>query len=243
MIVSLHGEILINKEKKIAIMQPYFLPYIGYFQLINSVDLFVIADDLNYIKNGYINKNTISIQNSKYQFTLNLKKASQNKLISEIEVGDNRGKLLDTFKRSYKKAPYFKDVYPIIEQILNNEEKNLARFIYYSLIKICEYIGISTKFIYSSEIKKDNTLKFDDKIINICHLINSNHYINPIGGFDLYSKDKFSQSDIKLEFLKMSEIKYPQFTENFLCCLSILDVLMFNSIQELQILMLKCDLI
>lgn len=229
--------------KKIAIMQPYFLPYIGYFQLINAVDTFVIADDLNYMKNSYINRNIILENGKKYKFTLQLKGASQNKHINNIEVGDNTNVLLNTFKHNYKKAPYFKDIYILLEQILNNDEKNLARFIGFSLKIICEYLEISTKLIYSSELEKDNSLKFDDRIFDICHNQNSFNYINPIGGYELYNKENFTKKKIKLDFLEMNDIKYSQFSENFICCLSMIDVLMFNSKEEIQELLKKYNLV
>ena len=151
----------------LAIMQPYFFPYIGYWQLINAADTFVIYDDVNFIKKGYINRNSILLSGRPHVFTLKLIGASQNKLINEIEVGDNSRKILKTIEMSYKKSPYFHIVFPIIKDILNNKEKKLAKFLGYSIKRISEYLEIDTRFIYSSDIEKDNALKAQDKILDL----------------------------------------------------------------------------
>ena len=219
---------------KIAIMQPYFLPYMAYWQLINAVDTFVIYDDVNFIKRGYINRNSILTNGKVKTFTLELKKSSQNKLINEIEIGDNREKLLKMFKYSYSKTPFFKQVFPILEKIMRFEEKSLSKFIAESLVIISEYLGINTNFIYSSEIKKTLNLKGESKIIDICKKLGAKEYINPIGGIDLYSKKEFDKNGINLVFLESKGIKYKQFKNEFIPNLSIIDVLMFNSLADLN---------
>ncbi|WP_277640152.1 WbqC family protein [Wolinella succinogenes] len=221
----------------IAIMQPYLFPYIGYWQLINAVDTFVIYDDVNYINKGYINRNSILINGKSQQITLELIGASQNKLINEIEVGNNSQKLLKTIEMSYKKAPFFEIVFPIISDILNQKEKNLAKFIGYSLEKISTYLEIDTKFIYSSDIKKDNTLKAQNKILDICKRLNASTYINAIGGQKLYCKAQFQEQNIELYFLKTDIMEYKQFKNDFIPYLSIVDVLMFNRIDEAKIML------
>ncbi len=218
----------------IAIMQPYFFPYIGYFQLMKEVDVFVIADDLNYIKNGFINKNSILLHNEAFKISLQLKGASQNKLINEIEMGENGVQLLETIRRAYKKAPFFNDVFPLIESILLNKEKNLARYLGDSLIKISNYLEIEVKILYSSDIDKNDDLKFDERIMDICQILNENHYINPIGGKELYRKEEFAKKNIRLDFICTSTIEYKQYNDNFISNLSIIDLMMFNSIDNLK---------
>ena len=214
---------------KLAIMQPYFLPYIGYFQLISAVDRFVIYDDVNFIKQGYINRNKILGNNKSQTFTVDLKRASSNSLINEIEIGNNCKKIIKTIKQNYSKAPFFKDAMPLIEDILNNPEKNLARFVGSSLQKISKYLQIDTVFYYSSELEKNCELKAQDKVINICDNLNASHYLNAIGGQELYSKDTFKENKIKLNFIKTNLQPYQQFEQEFIPCLSIIDVMMFNS--------------
>lgn len=227
----------------LAIMQPYLFPYIGYWQLINAVDTFVIYDDVNYINKGYINRNSILVNGKSQQFTLELIGASQNKLINEIEVGNNREKLLKTIKQNYTKAPSFDKVYPIIENIINQNEKNLANFIGYSLEKISNYLEIDTKFVYSSNIKKDNTLKAQDKILEICNILKADKYINAIGGQELYNKEIFKENGIELNFLKTELVEYKQFKNDFVPYLSIIDILMFNSKDEIKNMLDRYELV
>ena len=214
---------------KIAIMQPYLLPYIGYWQLIKSVDKFIIFDDIAYINKGYINRNKILVKGKPYQFTLELVGASQNKLINEIQIGKNSTKILKTIELNYKRADNFKNVFKLIQNIFNQEENNLAKFIGYSLKKIANYLDIDTNFIYSSKITKNNNLKNQDKIIFICEKLKANHYINLIGGVGLYDNAKFKSKNIKLSFLETNKIKYKQFNNKFVPFLSVIDVMMHNN--------------
>ncbi|MCB0750704.1 MAG: WbqC family protein, partial [Ignavibacteriae bacterium] len=224
---------------KVAIMQPYLFPYIGYWQLINAVDQFVIFDDVNFIKKGFIQKNSILLNNNAYVFNLELQKASQNKLINQIEIGGNSKKILKTIYLSYKKAPYFYQTYPVIENILNQNEFCLSKFIGNSLIKISEHLDLNVQFIYSSHIKKDNALKSQEKIINICKKLNAKIYINSIGGKILYDKKDFDNENINLKFLKSDTIKYKQYNNDFIPNLSVIDVLMFNNIESVKLLLNK----
>jgi len=218
----------------IAIMQPYFFPYFAYFQLMHTVDVFVIADDLNYIKNGFINKNSILLNNQVFKISLQLKAASQNKLINEIEVGENGSTLLETIRRTYRKAPYFEDVFPMIEKILLSKEKNLSKYLGNSLFTIARYLDIPVKILYLSEIEKDNELRLDERIYDVCKKLNKMHYVNSIGGQSLYKKEMFLKHGIQLSFIQSNEIIYKQYNNVFIPNLSIIDVLMFNSKSHLN---------
>lgn len=217
---------------KLGIMQPYFLPYIGYWQLLNAVDKYVIYDDVNYIKGGWINRNRILINKEAKYFTIKLNGASSNKLINEIEVSTDKiykKKMLKTVEEGYKKAPFFNIVFPIIEEIIENDEKNLAKYLKYSIEKICNYLEIKTELFMSSELEKDNSLKGKDKVINICKKLGATEYYNAIGGQELYSFEEFKDNGIELKFVKTEEIIYKQFNDEFIGNLSMLDILMFNS--------------
>lgn len=227
----------------LAIMQPYFFPYIGYWQLINAVDVFVIFDDVNYIKKGYINRNNILINGVSQKIILELKGVSQNKLINEIEIGNNTQNLLKTIEVSYKKAPFFSVVFSILEDILKQEEKNLAKFIGYSLKKISDYLGIDTKFIYSSEVEKNTSFKGQDKILDICKVFETVNYINAIGGKKLYSKIEFKKQNICLSFLDTSLLEYKQFGREFIPYLSIIDIIMFNHKDNVSKMLMQYKLI
>ena len=228
---------------KLGIMQPYLFPYLGYFQLINEVDEFVIYDDVNFIKQGYINKNNILVSGSAKSFTLQLQGASSFKKINEVEVGSNNKKLLKTIEQAYSKAPFFKDVMPLVEEVLSSPEKNLAKYVGSSIQRISDYLQIDVVFHYSSEIEKKCDLKSQDKVINICENLNAAHYINSIGGQELYSKDTFEINNIKLSFIKTQLQPYEQFEEEFVPYLSIVDVLMFNDVDTIKQYLKQYELI
>lgn len=221
---------------KLGIMQPYFLPYIGYWQLLNEVDKYVIYDDVNFIKGGWINRNRILVNNKITYFNLPMIGASSSKLINQIRVNNDfkiMHKKLKTIELAYKKSPYFNEVYPIIKEILLYDDDNIALFIKNSMKIICEYLNIKTDIILSSDLKKDNTLRGQDKVLAICKILNASEYYNAIGGMELYSFDDFNKEGIQLKFLKSSLIKYKQF-ETSVENLSILDMLMFNSQEQVK---------
>ena len=235
-----------NRNMKLGIMQPYFMPYIGYWQLLNAVDTYVIYDDVNYINRGWINRNRILIDGKPAYFNIPMLKASQNKLINEIEVNHDRKLLeknLKTVEMAYKKAPYFKEVFPLVDVIMNSKEKDLSAFITNSLKVICHYLKIETEFLISSKLKKNNDLKGQDKILEICSILQATEYYNAIGGQELYSYDRFSEKGIQLKFLKPNPIEYIQFKNKFQPNLSILDVMMFNSVTEIKELLREYTLI
>ena len=232
-----------NNVMKIAIMQPYFFPYIGYFQLINAVDSFILYDDVNYIKQGWINRNRILINEKDFFLTLHLSSAGSFVPINQIEIRNNQNKLLKTIEQSYKKAPFYKMVFPLIESILMYNEKNLAKYLENSILRINAFLNINTQLLNSSDLDKISALKGQDKIISMCERLNAKIYINAIGGQHLYSKESFNQRNIQLLFLKTNPITYKQFSFDFIPSLSIIDVLMFNSVQEVQNMLTNFELI
>ncbi|CDD67911.1 wbnG protein [Eggerthella sp. CAG:368] len=222
---------------KLGIMQPYFVPYIGYWQLLAAVDKYVVYDDVNYIKGGWINRNRTLVNGKPAYFNLPIIGASSNKLINEISVNiDSRaiGKCLRGLEASYRKAPYYKDVYPVFEKILTFQEDNLARFLLNSFVVVMDYLSVNTELIMSSDLKKDNSLHAQDKVLHICELLGATEYYNAIGGQELYSFDAFDSKKINLKFLKTDEIAYKQFKNDFCPNLSIIDVLMFNSVEAVK---------
>lgn len=222
---------------KLAIMQPYFLPYIGYFQLINMVDKFVIYDDVNYIKKGWINRNNIIVNKQKQLFTISLAGASQNKLINEIEIADDFKKFIKTIQLNYSKATYYVSTFELIHKMISCQDYNLNLFIKNSLEIILDYLGINTEILFASDLNKSNELKGQQKIMAICKELNATTYLNPIGGIELYDREYFKKNNIDLFFIKTSCQEYNQFTSEFEPCLSIIDILMHNSIDETRQMM------
>lgn len=231
---------------RIAVMQPYLFPYIGYFQLIAAVDKFVLFDDVNYINKGWINRNRILVNGAAHLFTIPLIAASQNKLINDIEVDPAdkwRSKLLRTIEMSYSRAPYFKDVFPLVQAIINNRAVNLSRYVYFSIENIARYLGVTTEVVASSRKYANQELKAQERIIDICLRENAEEYLNPIGGLELYSKEKFVEKGLKLFFIKTQEITYTQLGKDFVPWLSIIDVLMFCGVGQTADLLKRYELV
>ena len=222
---------------KLGIMQPYFFPYLGYWQLINAVDKFVLLDDVNFIMRGYINRNSILVNKKQNLFTIPLDKPSQNKLIKETKLKFD-AKSKDNFKKTlelaYKKAPEFNNFYPVIEDIINYSTEDLTQYIKYSIENVQKYLNINTSILISSEIQKNNSLKGEERIIEINKQLKSAVYINPIGGMELYNSENFKKEGIELKFIKMNEIIYKQFNNEFIPNLSMIDILMFNSQNKIK---------
>ena len=191
---------------KLGIMQPYFFPYLGYWQLINAVDKYVVYDDVTYIKGGWINRNNILLNNSSHLITLSLVNSSSFKNINEIEITRDSiklEKLLKTIKVAYMKAPHYKEIMPIIEKLVRTNT-NIAKLNFNSIIEINKYLNIQTEILLSSQIKKDNKLKAQDKVIHINEILGADTYYNAIGGQTLYSKEIFKENGINLRLLKMN---------------------------------------
>jgi hypothetical protein len=221
----------------IAIMQPYIFPYIGYFQLINAVDKFIIYDDVNYINKGWINRNNILVSGQAHLFTIPLKDASQNKLINEVELSKNdpwQKKFLKTVHQSYQKAPYFQKVFVLIEEIVNLDVQSVYELTLNALIRTCAFMEIKTEIVPSSSIYNNTNLKGPERILDICKREHASHYINPIGGMELYDKSKFENEGIRLDFIKSVPSPYIQFKNAFVPWLSVIDVLMFNSPDDIR---------
>lgn len=207
--------------------QPYFLPYLGYFQLINLADLFLIGDDLQFIKGGWINRNRIINDGHSAYFTLSLCHPTPNKLISNLFVNSDSNKLKRVIITNYHKAPFFSKVYPLVEAMLNYPDRRLNYFLLNSLQIVCDYLGISTPLILNSERKDETSLKGEERVIHLCKSMGADTYINAFGGQELYSKERFAQEGIELRFIKPQLTPYKQLrTQEFVSALSILDVMM-----------------
>lgn len=232
---------------KLAIMQPYFMPYIGYFQLIQAVDAFVFYDDVNFIKSGWVNRNRILINGEAKYFTVPLLKASQNKLINEVEINTHSKeylKLQKTIETAYKKAPYFELVIELIKELFSKRHTNVAEIAMESVKLVTEYLGLKTRFLISSvDFSDSKGMEKAERLIFICKQLNANTYINAVGGRELYSRETFSAHNIKLQFIQSKPVEYKQFNNKFVPWLSILDVLMFNSAEEVNKMLDEYELV
>lgn len=230
---------------KVAIMQPYFFPYIGYFQLIEAVDLFIVYDNIKYTKKGWINRNRMLQDGKDVMFSLPLKSGSDYLNVCERELAANfdRDKLLNQIKSAYRRAPYFAQTFPLVEQVVRYDDTNLFRFLHHSIVKTCEHLGIATEIRISSGIAIDHDLKNQDKVLALCEAVGASTYVNAIGGMELYSRETFLEKSIDLKFIKSLPFEYAQFGDSFVPWLSIIDVMMFSSVEVIQGQLTQFDLV
>lgn len=218
---------------KLAIMQPYFLPYIGYFQLMAAADLFVVYDRIKYTKKGWINRNRLLLNGKDAMFSVPLKKDSDSLDVVERDLAStfDRRQLLSELSGAYRHAPQFKPTFALLERIVLHPDDNLFRYIFHSIVTVCEHLGIETAIRVSSTVPSDSDLRGQDKVLSICDAVGADCYINPIGGTKLYEVRDFDARGIALRFLKPRPFEYRQFGAEFVPWLSIVDCLMFNQVE------------
>ena len=221
---------------RVAIMQPYFLPYIGYFQLISAVDEFVVYDNIKYTKKGWINRNRFLQNGTDALFSLPLKKDSDtlDVIDRELSADFNPNKLLAQFRGAYASAPHFAGTFELLLRIVQHKDDNLFRFIHHSIVQVCDHLGLDTKIGISSQIDIDHELKSQDKVIAICKALGARTYINASGGQDLYQVEAFAKHGVGLKFIRSLAPEYRQFSNPFVPWLSIVDVLMFNPLETVR---------
>jgi hypothetical protein len=225
-----------REEMRLAIMQPYFFPYIGYFHLIAAVDLFILYDNIKYTKKGWINRNRMLRNGKDATFSLPLKKDSDYLDVRDRELAAHfdRPKFLNQIRGAYERAPYFSQTFLLIKQVLDYEDTNLFRFLHNSISKTCEHLGITTKIRMSSSVNIDHGLKNQDKVLAMCEAVGASTYVNAIGGVELYAREMFREKGIDLKFVHSRPFEYPQFGDEFVPWLSIIDVMMFNPLDTIR---------
>jgi hypothetical protein len=222
-------------------MQPYIFPYIGYFQLIYAVDKFIIYDDVNFIKQGWINRNNILLNGDRHLFSIPVENITSFKKINETKISQKlydgwMNKFCKTLSLSYKKAPYFEPVYSIVTKVLEKGKcyPSISDLCRESVRAVTEYLGVGVDIVDSSVKYENSFLSSYERVLDICEKEAASAYINAIGGKELYSKDIFKERGIDLFFLKSNEVVYDQFANVFVPSLSIIDVLMFNQKEEVS---------
>ena len=226
-------------------MQPYFLPYLGYWQLLAAVDRFVVYDNIEYTKKGWINRNRFLRHGADAPFTLPLKKGSDFLDIRDRSLADdfNPATLLNPFRDAYRKAPHFEAVFPVVERIVTAAPKNLFDYLLHSLMATAAYLEIKTPIIVSSTVPIDHGLKSGDKVLAMCGALGANRYLNTVGGQTLYAPDAFAAAGVELKFIQTRPVTYAQLGQPFVPGLSILDVMMFNSPDAVKRMLGEYDLL
>jgi hypothetical protein len=223
-------------KKKVAVMQPYFLPYLEYWRLIYSVDTFIVYDNIQFSKGGWIKKNRFLISGKEHIFSIPISKQSDYLNINERTISENydvfSNKFLKQVRAEYNKAPYYDDVYPLIENIISFEDRNLFEFLFNSIEKVRDYLGINTLILKSSTIIPNPVNSFQDRLLDTLQLVGADIYINPISGESLYSPSEFKERGIDLQFLEKKNFSYNHFNKE-VSDMSILDVMMFISKEKI----------
>jgi hypothetical protein len=210
-------------------MQPYFFPYIGYWQLINAADLFVIYDDVNYIKGGWINRNRLLINGKATFITAPLQHASPHKRICDIALLPEtawRDKLVRAVENTYRRSPFFSETFPVIEELIRHDTDNLATYLAHQLRTLAAFMGIDTEFAISNRHYRNEALSGRARVLDICKIEGADIYLNLPGGQSLYDAETFRSHDLDLRFIAMRPMPYPQQASEFVPHLSIIDALM-----------------
>jgi hypothetical protein len=234
---------------KIAIMQPYFFPYIGYFQLIKASDRFILFDDVQYIRHGWINRNRVLKPAGGWQYiTLPLAAHSRNTLIKDIQAANvtiNTGTILRQLQHYKKTAPYYKTVLALLGDCFAGAGNNIAEMNGRCLKAVCDYIGLTFNMERSSLLPFDysRVQHAGDWALHMSEQLQATEYINPAGGRELFNPAAFEQSNIRLRFLQPGITAYSQRREQFEPGLSIIDVLMFNGPAQVNNLLNEYELV
>lgn len=217
--------------------QPYFLPYLGFWQLIHVADLFLLADDYDYIRHSWVNRNRILLNGRPHYLRVEVRSNKESRLIMDKQLVESPHAISDklkTLEYAYLKAPCFADGYALAERILTWPERNLALFLEHSIREVCAYLGITTPFCHSSDIPGNSQFKREERIYDFCHRLGADTYVNLPGGQALYDFGEFARRGIRLRFIQPELKPYPQFGGPFVERLSILDAIMFNSREQLH---------
>jgi hypothetical protein len=225
---------------RLGIMQPYFFPYLGYFDLINRVDRWIIFDTAQYIRHGWVNRNRILHPAAGWQYILvPLRKHSRDSAIKDIETKDPsewRGRILGQISHYRKRAPYFNQAYRLVEECLGTEQRNLARLNATILGKVCAYLGIAFEYAFFSEMALaiGPVAAPGDWALRICEAVKADEYLNPPGGETLFDRDKFAAAGIRLRIQEAFEFSYACPGYQFEPSLSVVDVLMWNPPEKVK---------
>jgi hypothetical protein len=224
--------------RTIAVMQPYLFPYLGYFQLIAAADVFVLGDDLQYVRSGWVNRNRILHNNEARLITFPLKKDRFQLQINQRQLcdhfSDEAERLIRLIAESYQQAPYFAQVMPLVERLIRFPQQNISLYAEHAIREMCAYLHIVTPIMRSSDLILGSPVDKQERIIRIAHTFEATTFITPEGGSVVYDRDHFARNRLLVRFFRMDPVEYRQFRQPFVANLSIIDVLMFNCIEQVQ---------
>ncbi len=185
-------------------MQPYFFPYIGYWQLVHAADRFIFYDDVNYIVRGWVNRNRVLVNNEPKWVTVPLQGASQNRKICDTFLDPSpqwRVRTLKTIKSAYGRAPFFEEVFPMVEGLIGHQAVNLSDYLTHQIIALARFMDLNTEFLQSSSRHSSIRSSGQQRILDICKAEGADTYVNAKGGRSLYSRESFEDTGIDLRFV------------------------------------------
>ncbi|GAA4018292.1 WbqC family protein [Hymenobacter fastidiosus] len=219
---------------KLAIMQPYLFPYLGYYQLLNAVDRFVVYDDVQFMLQGWVNRNHLLVNGRSYLFTLPLEKVSSHRTVRATQVKNRLfpgwyAKFMRTLRQSYSRAPQVERVLELVAQtFVGARERSAAEVATESLRQVHHYLQLPGELVPTATTYQNAHLSGPARVLDICRQEGATHYVNAINGTRLYQRADFAVAGIELQFLQSAPLPYPQRQPGFVPNLSILDALMFN---------------
>lgn len=235
----------------LGIMQPYFMPYIGYISLIKHTDRFILFDTVQFIRHGWIERNRMLKQNEGWQYIQVplIKHDGRDTLIKDIKINnkeDWKRKILAQIQHYKKVTPYYRRVVALLEDIFANDFEDITTLNKVSLECICKYLGFERNLEIFSQMHLDIDAANapDEWALNICKAIDgTTEYINPIGGLSFFDRNKYENAGIKISFQQMEITQYSQKRDVFEPGLSILDVMMWNDVDEINRMLDKFELV
>jgi WbqC-like protein family len=219
----------------VAVMQPYFFPYLGYFQLVAHVDVFVVYDDTQYVKQSWINRNRILEHGAATYLTLPVASRSHRDLICEKPLHEpcrHQRKLLTRIRHAYHAAPHLESVVAFLEPLFPGHDETIASFNVRALRALQEFLGVRTRLLLASERAYPRFRTAQERIIRICLEEGAARYVNPIRArsLGLYDQAAFTTAGLELSYLSTeADTRYDQNGGPFISDLSVIDILMFNS--------------
>jgi hypothetical protein len=212
--------------RSVAVMQPYFFPYLGTYQLAQAVDAFVFFDDVAFIKKGYIHRNALLGPGGPQPFTLPVRDVSQNRTIAEHSYAGDWRPFLATLQQLYRRAPMFDAVYPLVESVALDPDENVARKNALSFTRVFAYLGLARDWAFASRHALPPGLRAQARILALCEREGAGTYVNAAGGRALYQPEAFAAAGVALRFISNEAPPYPQGRDSFTPNLSMIDLLM-----------------
>lgn len=228
-----------QNNTKLGIMQPYFFPYIGYFQLIHATDRYIFFDTPQYERRSWMNRNRIiNLNEGSTYITVPVIKAPQQTALTDIVINNNsdwRNKIYRQLEVYKKIAPYYNEVIDFVHSVLDKADTSLAELNVHSVVDTCRYIGLDIDWDIFSQMNLEipTDCAPDEWALEITKATNADEYINAPGGARFFDRSNYETEGIKLQFIQPEIIPYNQRIGRFEPCLSIIDVMMYNSPEEI----------